>query len=51
MAEKNRTTLVKAFEYLSDGQFDTADVQQRPIKIKQHTDTDALSQHCEAEGK
>lgn len=48
MAERNSKTLVKIFEYLSDRQFDTADVQQRVIKIKHHTDMHDLSEHCEA---
>lgn len=48
MVEKNSATLVKIFEYLSDRQFDSADVQQQLIKMKHHTDADALSQHCEA---
>lgn len=43
MVDGNSTTLVKTFEYLSDGQQTTADVL---IKIKHPTDTDALSEQA-----
>lgn len=48
MADGNSTTLVKTFEYLSDGQQTTADVL---IKIKHPTDTDALSEQAKKKKK